>query len=159
MKRAAANIEQARKKIYRYCAYQERSHEEVRNKLFSLGLSAQQVDTLLAELIAQNFLNEERFARAFAGGKFRLKKWGRLKIIRELEARAITPTCISLALQEIDLADYRKTLRMLIEKNMAALQAKITNPYQLRHRLSRQLIQKGYEPELVWEEIRAVLPD
>lgn len=159
MKSAAADIEQVRKKIYRYCAYQERSHAEVRDKLYKLGLPSAQINKLLAELIEEGFLNEERFARAFAGGKFRLKKWGRLKIIRELEAHQLTPACIRLGLQEIDEASYRKTLRELLNKQRLSLRNRISDVFELRDRLSRYLIQKGYEPDLVWEEIRKVLPD
>ncbi len=159
MEKPVTDIEQVRKKIYRYCAYQERSHQEVRNKLYKWGLSAAQINSLLAQLIAEGFVNEERFARTFAGGKFRMKKWGRLKIIRELEARNITPNCIALALQEIDDADYRHTLRELIQKQLLTWGKSITDRFVLRNRLSRYLMQKGYEPDLVWEELLAVLPD
>lgn len=159
MKSAAADIEQARKKIYRYCAYQERSHAEVRAKLYKLGLTSAQVNKLLAELIEEGYVNEERFARVFAGGKFRLKKWGRLKIIRELEAHELTPACIRLGLQEIDEESYRKTLHELTEKHYRILQNQISDVYRLRDRLSRYLIRKGYEPELVWNEIKMLLPE
>ncbi|MCS6975111.1 MAG: RecX family transcriptional regulator [Cyclobacteriaceae bacterium] len=159
MKSPDADIEQIRKKIYRYCAYQERSHEEVKNKLYELGLGSSQVNRLLTELIETGFLNEERFARAFAGGKFRLKKWGRLKIIRELEKHRLTPACIRLGLQEIDEESYRKTLNELLVKHLDTLRHRVSNIFQLRDRLSRFLIQKGYEPELVWEEIKKALPE
>jgi regulatory protein len=75
---------EAKGKIQRYCAYQERSHQEVRNKLYSFGLYSDEVDNLLTDLITDGFLNEERFAKAFAGGKFRMKKWGRIKIVNAL---------------------------------------------------------------------------
>src|SRR5689334_25253039 len=97
-------------KIYRYCAYQERSHQEVRNKLFELGLYQSEVDELLSRLITEGFLNEERFAKAFAGGKFRMKKWGRLKIINELELKGLTRNCIKSGLREIDDGDYNAAL-------------------------------------------------
>lgn len=158
MKSTSPDIEQVRKKIYRYCAYQERSHFEVKNKLIALGLNAVQTNRLLTELIEGGYLNEERFARAYAGGKFRLKKWGRLKIIRELEAHHLTPNCIRLALQEIDEESYRSTLQELITRKLEVLNILSGNMYMLRHRLSQYLIRKGYEPELVWEEIRKALP-
>jgi regulatory protein len=159
MKLSAVNIEQIRKKIYRYCAYQERSHAEVKKKLYSMGLGPGQASRLLTELIEEGFLNEERFARAYAGGKFRLKKWGRLKIIRELEAHELTPACIRMGLQEIDEETYRTTLRELAEKQYRLLREQISDVYVLRDRLSRYLIRKGYEPELVWNEIRIFLPE
>src|SRR5882757_6205956 len=76
---------QARGKIQKYCAYQERSHQEVKHKLHTYGLTVDEADEIISSLITDNFLNEERFAKAFAGGKFRIKKWGRNKIEHELE--------------------------------------------------------------------------
>ncbi len=124
-----------------------------------MGLGPGQASRLLTELIEEGFLNEERFARAYAGGKFRLKKWGRLKIIRELEAHELTPACIRMGLQEIDEETYRTTLRELAEKQYRLLREQISDVYVLRDRLSRYLIRKGYEPELVWNEIRIFLPE
>src|SRR3954470_11095456 len=94
--------QQAKEKIQRYCAYQERCHQEVRHKLFEFGLYQSEVDEILTGLITDGFLNEERFAKAFAGGKFRMKKWGRIKITHELEARNISKNCIRTGLLEID---------------------------------------------------------
>ncbi|GIV37129.1 MAG: recombinase RecX [Cyclobacteriaceae bacterium] len=159
MKKANADIALVRKKIYRYCAYQERCHQEVKDKLYQLGLRTEEVNHLLDELIAEGFVNEERFARAFAGGKFRMKKWGRLKIIRELEMRNITPRCVALALQEINTTEYRQTLRLLLHKKLHELRHTTADPFVLRSKLSRYLMQKGYEPELLWEEIRSIWPD
>src|SRR6516225_4110830 len=88
-------VSQALSKIYRYCAYQERSHREVKNKLFEYGLYSNQVDEILSQLITEGFLNEERYAKAFAGGKFRMLKWGRIKIQQELEYEGLTPRCIA----------------------------------------------------------------
>src|ERR1051325_741378 len=98
-------------KISHYCAYQERSHKEVRNKLYEYGLHKNEVEELVTRLITEGFLNEERFAKAFAGGKFRIKKWGRNKIVYELEALGVTPRCVRAGLKEIDESEYRKTLR------------------------------------------------
>jgi regulatory protein len=143
---------EARKKIYRYCAYQERCHQEVKDKLYEFGLSSADVDEVLVHLIQENFLNEERFARAFAGGKFRLKKWGRLRIVRELEARDVSRNCIRLALQEIDEADYHATLRELLDKKKLALEEPDT--FVRNDKASRYAIQKGYEPDLVWSILK-----
>jgi regulatory protein len=88
-------------KIQSYCAYQERSHKEVKNKLFEYGLYASEVDELISNLIVDGFLNEERFAKAFAGGKFRIKKWGRLKIQQELEMLGLTKRNIARQLNQI----------------------------------------------------------
>jgi len=142
-------------KAYRYCAYQERSHHEVKNKLHELGLHTNEVDELLARLITEGFLNEERFAKAFAGGKFRMKKWGRLKIVHELEAQGLTKKCIQRGLTEIDATDYRKTLKGLLSKQ--ALKLDEENAYKKRDKIARYAIAKGYEPELVWEMVKELI--
>ena len=100
---------QALPKIQKYCAYQERSHKEVRNKLFEYNLWPTEVEEMISRLISDNFLNEERFAKAYAGGKFRMKKWGKLKIINELNRLGLTERCINKGLKEIDSSDYHKT--------------------------------------------------
>src|SRR5690606_30511596 len=108
--------EEARKKILRYCAYQERAHQEVKDKLYSFGLYTSEVNELISYLITEGFLNEERYAKTFAGGKFRMKKWGRLKIIRELEAKGLTANCIKLGMREIDEASYLQKLNKMETK-------------------------------------------
>ena len=92
----------ARDKIQAYCAYQERCHLEVEKKLKSWGLIPDAVDMIVVQLMQQNFLNEERFARSFARGKFRIKKWGRIKIKLELKKKSIYAKCIEYAMEEID---------------------------------------------------------
>jgi regulatory protein len=136
-------------KILRYCAYQERSHRQVKNKLYDYGLHTGQVDEIISQLITQGFLNEERFARAFVGGKFRMQKWGRLKIKNELEQLGLTKNCISRGMKEIDPADYAKTLKALIRKKTGEI--KETNLFKKRDKIARYVIGKGFEPEMVWE--------
>jgi regulatory protein len=144
-------------KIQRYCAYQERSHKEVKTKLFEYGLYASQVDEILSQLITDGFLNEQRFAKAYAGGKFRMKKWGRLKIKQELEFLGLTKNCIQQGLKELEGPDYTKTLQQLLQKKAATL--KEENPFHKRDKVARFAIGKGYEPELVWGLVREFLPD
>jgi regulatory protein len=103
-------------KLQNYCAYQERCHQEVKNKLYELGCNTDTVNDVMVKLIETGFLNEERFAKAFAGGKFRTKKWGRLKIIRELKSRKISDYCIKSGLREIDEDIYIQTMQDLILK-------------------------------------------
>lgn len=150
-------FEEAKKKIYRYCAYQERSHQEVKRKLYALGLRSAEVNELLAHLITEGFLNEERFAKAFASGKFRLKKWGKLKIVRELEANGLTANCIRIGLREIDTDEYLGTIRKLVSRN--AHNKRINNPFVLRDRVAKSVILKGFEPDLVWQEVKKIIPD
>jgi regulatory protein len=139
---------QALAKARHYCAYQERSHREVIDKLLVLGLSRPAADEALAQLISEGFVNEERFARAFAGGRFRMKQWGRLKIENELKARGLSPRCIEAALREIDPAEYEKTLTKLIRAKSREL--KHLAPAARNRKTAAYAIQKGYEPELVW---------
>jgi regulatory protein len=143
---------EVRKKIYHYCAYQERAHQEVKNKLYDLGLSSLEVNEMISHLITEGYLNEERFAKAFAGGKFRLKNWGRVKIVQALETKGITKNCITSGLKEINEADYIKTIESLIGKKSAQLDEQ--NPFVRRDKLAKYVIQKGFEPELVWQLVK-----
>jgi regulatory protein len=144
--------QEAYTRVTRYCAYQERSHREVRNKLFSYGLFPSEVDELLSRLITDGFLNEERFARAFAGGKFRMQKWGRHKITHALEAHGLNKRCIQRGLEEIDKLSYSKTLKQLLARKLSSL--KESDPFKNRRKAAMYAIAKGYEPELVWTLVR-----
>lgn len=148
---------EAKGKIQRYCAYQERSHQEVKNKLFEYGLYSDDVDSLLTDLITDGFLNEERYAKAFAGGKFRMKKWGRIKIVNALEAQGLSTNCIKIGLKEIDSEDYISTLRQVLQKKGAEVEEE--NIFAKRDKISKYAIQKGYEPELVWNILKELFPD
>lgn len=152
-KRKKISPAEALKKIQHYCAYQERSHREVRNKLFEYGLFENEVDEITSRLIADGFLNEERFAKAFAGGKFRIKKWGKIKIERELEMLGVSKRNIATGLKEIDADDYQKALTSLLEKKSAQLTD--DDAYQLKDKLGRYVIAKGYEPSMVWEILKS----
>lgn len=124
----------------------------MRNKLFQYGLTTGEVDLLVTQLISDGYLNEERFARTFAGGKFRIKGWGRLRIIHELEAKGLTKNCIHLGLKEIDQSDYEKTLEALLMKKSASVHD--DDDYARRDKIARYVIQRGFEPELVWRQIK-----
>lgn len=154
-KRKKLSPKEALAKIQSYCAYQERSHKEVKNKLFEYGLYSSEVDELISTLIVDGFLNEERFAKVFAGGKFRIKKWGRLKIRQELEMLGLTKRNIATGLKEIDSSDYSKTLKSLIKKKSA--QTSESNQFKRRNLIARFVIGKGYESELVWEMVKEIV--
>lgn len=134
--------------ITRYCQYQDRCQNEVRNKLYESGARKDEVDELMVELIAQKLLDEERYARSFARGKFRIKNWGRRKIVYELKQDQISDYCIRKALEEIDEEEYLDTLRKLAEKKMPDIR-KDANVFTRRAKLQRYLTQKGYEQEFV----------
>ncbi len=139
--------EQALQKLKQYCAYQERSHAEVQQKLWDLGVSRGEHDEIISSLIEENYLNEERFAIAFAGGKFRMKEWGRKKIYYALKEKKVSEYNIKKAMREIDDEAYEKTLHGLAEKKYASLKGE---QYLVRKKKTMDyLLQKGYEPEMI----------
>lgn len=140
-------------KIQKYCAYQERCHKEVKEKLYSYSLTTEDVDELMARLIQENYLNEERFAKAYAGGKFRVKKWGRLKILRELKLRDISAYCIKEGMKEIDDVLYYEQLKTILYKRWEEMK-KESHPFMRKKKTSSYLIAKGYEPDLVWDILK-----
>ena len=145
--------EQAFQKIKHYCAYQERCHQEAKEKLYSLGLGKKDVEELIARLIEENYLNEERYAIQFAGGRFRMKQWGRVKIRYELKQRQIGEYNIKKALAAIPGDDYEKTLDRLVERKAGTLQEE-ENPFARQRKLQDYLMQKGYEPDLIQAVIK-----
>ena len=146
--------EQALMKAKQYCAYQERSHYEVIQKLWDLGIRKAEHDEIIAALIEEDYLNEERFAIQFAGGKFRMKDWGKKKIYYGLKEKQVSDYCISKALKSIPQQDYMKTLYTLAEKKDAALKGE---QYMVRKKKSMDyLMQKGYEPDLVVKVMKEV---
>jgi len=144
----------ALQKAKHYCAYQERCHSEVRDKLYSFGLHRNETEPLLTQLIEEGFLNEERFAIAYAGGKFRMKGWGINKIINALKRKNVSAYCINKALKQISPAEYKKTLLKIIEKKSKSV--KETDPYKRKYKLAQFAIGKGYEPEQVWEVLSPI---
>ena len=144
--------EQAIPKIKQYCAYQERCHVEVRDKLYSYGLYKKEVESIISLLIEENFLNEERFAIMSAGGKFRMNHWGKVKIKQALKFKQVTDYCIKKALKEIDETSYQKTFQKLAEQKLKALKSE-RNIFAKKRKLQDYLLQKGYESGLVREEV------
>ena len=142
-------------KIASYCAYQERCHNEVISKLQELGFYGNEAGEMVLQLIEQNYLNEERFAKAYAGGKFRVKKWGRLKIKRELKSRAISDYCINLGLKEIEAEIYTTTLYKLAEEKFNSLKTK--NPFEARNKVYQYLASRGYESDLIADSIQQII--
>ena len=142
----------ALKKLQRYCAYQDRCHAEVRSKLLDLGVYGDTLEQIMAELITDNFLNEERFARSYARGKFNIKRWGRIRITQELKKRKITDYCIRKAMEEIEEGDYQKTLHQLIEKKASQMEDPFS--FQNKAKIAAFLIRRGFESKLVWEAIK-----
>ena len=149
--------EQALQKLRQYCAYQERSHAEVQQKLWDLGVRRAEHDEIISTLIEEDYLNEERFAKAFAGGKFRMKDWGRKKIFYALKEKKVSEYNIKRAMKEIDEEVYRKTLFELAEKKYQLLKSEL---YLVRKKKTIDyLLQKGFEQELVFVVVERMTDD
>lgn len=147
--------EQALQKLQHYCAYAERCHQDVVSKLYELNVWKKEHDAILAALIEDNYLNEERFAKSFAGGHFRTKQWGRNKIVQALKQRGVSPYCIRAGLREIEDADYRDTAQKLFNHKWEQLKG-TPNRFVKMKKASDYLLQKGYETQLVNALINAV---
>ncbi len=148
-------IEKALQKIKHYCAYQERNHRETKEKLYSFGLYKNEVEQLLSQLVEENYLNEERFAIAFAGGRFRIKQWGRVKIKYELKQKNVSEYCIKIALKAIEEKDYQKNLHQLAEAKLKLLKSE-KNSFIKKHKLQQYLLQKGFEPSLISSIVNSI---
>ncbi|MCB0661151.1 MAG: RecX family transcriptional regulator [Saprospiraceae bacterium] len=146
--------DKALQKLMKYCAYQDRCHQEVRNKLLSLGVYGDELDDVMLTLLQENFLNEERFARSFARGKFRLKRWGRVRITRELKLRDISAYCIKKGLAEINELEYGEALDEILHKKW--LETKAKNDFEKRKKVADFAIRRGFETNLVWEAVQAL---
>lgn len=142
--------------ILHYCKYQERCHSEVRNKLYELGFTSVGVEDQIALLIENNILNEERFARAYARGKFRMKQWGREKIKQQLRLKKISDYCIKKGLSEIDGEEYDNTLNKVSYKKWAELKGERSQVIK-KGKMYRYLVQKGYERDIVLDVINACI--
>lgn len=138
---------QALQKLKHYCAYQERCHSEVQSRLYELGVWKKDHDPIIATLIEENYLNEERFAIAYAGGKFRIKEWGRVKIRYELKQRQVSEYCIKKALKQIDEEEYLSLLNKLAKEKYESLKKE---QYLVRRKKTGDyLVGRGFEPALV----------
>jgi regulatory protein len=146
--------EQALQKLKHYCGYQERSQHEAVQKLYELGVSKNEHDSILSALIEENYINEERFAIQYAGGKFRMKEWGRKKIYYGLKEKKISEYCIKAAIKSIDEEDYMQTLSRLAETKHESLKGE--QNLSRKKKISDYLLQKGYEPDLVNKAIASL---
>ena len=139
-----------------YCAYQERTQDEVRKRLQKWDVWGDEADELIAELISMNYLSEERFAKTYAGGKFRMKNWGKMKIKQELHRRGLSEYSIKEGMKEIPDESYSSGLKELLAKKKEILGRTETDKFKLRQKLARFALGKGYESELVWKTIEDI---
>jgi regulatory protein len=141
-------------KLRYYCAYQERCHMEVREKCRELGLRGEDIENAIAHLVEDGFLNEERYAKAYAGGKFRMQQWGRKKISMMLKQKQISDYCIRKGLAEIDEEDYMQTLQQLAEKKYQLLRSE--QYLKRQYKTLQYLLQRGFEQELARAAIEQI---
>jgi regulatory protein len=153
MEQKNIGTDRALEKIKHYCAYQERSHQEVKDKLYSFGLYPGEVEELLSQLISENYLNEERYAIAFAGGKFRAKHWGRIKIRYALKLQRVSDYCIKKALAIIDERDYEQLLDKLAQEKQRTLRSE-KNIFIKKKKIQSFLQQRGFENDLINEWLK-----
>jgi regulatory protein len=146
------SIKEAVQKIEHYCAYQERCHEEVIQKLRSMKMNSEEIDQIIGQLISDNFLNEERFACSFARGKHRIKHWGKIRITNELKFRGINQTLINTALKEISPEEYYETFETLANRNWESIRE--TNSLKKRKKFCDFMLRKGFESNLIYEKLR-----
>ena len=145
-------LKEATKKLEHYCAYQDRCHEEVIQKLRSMKMDQDEIDQIIVQLIADNFLNEERFACSYARGKHRIKHWGKIRIVNELKFRKISATLIKIALKEIDDSDYLDMLDALADKHWETITER--NTMKKRKKFCDYLLRKGWETELIYQKMK-----
>ncbi len=148
-------LDEATKKIESYCAYQDRCHKEVTQKLKDMGMIPIAINEIISHLIQENYLNEERFAKSYARGKFNIKKWGKKRITNELKQRDISKYNINTALKEIDEEDYINTLDLLVEKRIEAVKEK--NAQKKRKKIADYLLYRGWESHLIYERITTII--
>lgn len=157
MPKDSYTVEEATRFIERYCAYQERCHKEVEDKLKSMGMIQLAIDEIIPHLIHHKFLNETRFAQSFTRGKFRIKKWGRVRITRELKMKGLNAHTIKIGLKEISESDYQIAFDTLSRKRLQQLTTE-TNTYKKRKKLADYLLYRGWESHLVYAKAVELIP-
>jgi regulatory protein len=149
-------VTEAKRKLEHYCAYQDRCHAEVNSKLKEMRMIPMAIDEIIFHLIEHDFLNEERFAKSFARGKFNIKHWGKVRIIRELKLRKISEYNIKTALKEFTEEDYFSKLDFIASKKLTSITE--TDIYKKRKKLADYLLYRGWESHLVYETTKALIP-
>ena len=149
-------VTEAQKKLEHYCAYQERCHQEVRQKLRDILMTPEAIDQIMVYLIEHNFLNEERFAKTFVKGKFSTKKWGKHRLTSELKKRDVSKNNINVAIKEITEDEYTDTFNALAEKK--AISISESNKLKKKRKLADYLLYRGWESHLVYDKVNELIP-
>ena len=148
-------VNEAKKKLEHYCAYQERCHKEVRQKLKDMNMIPEAIDAIVVHLLEHDFLNEERFAKTFVSGKFNIKKWGKRRLVQELKQKDIAKYNINIALAMISDKEYIETFNALAENKSKSIRE--TNSLKKKKKLSDYLVYRGWEPHLVYDKVNELI--
>jgi len=148
-------VEEALLKLQNYCSYQERCHQEVRQKLIGMRMIPEAIDNIIVHLLEHNFLNEERFAKTYVSGKFRIKKWGRRRLTLELKKKDVSKFNINQALSEINEGEYIETFNALAEKKFKNINE--TNKLKKKKKLANYLLYRGWESHLVYDKVNQLV--
>lgn len=148
-------VQEATKKMEHYCAYQERCHKDVREKLKTMHMIPEVIDVIIVHLLEQNFLNEERFSKAFVRGKFNIKYWGRNRLTHELKQKGISKFNINQALKQIEEEDYIEIFNDLTEKKAETI--KDNNVFNKRKKFINYFLYRGWESHLVYEKAKDLI--
>jgi regulatory protein len=148
-------LQEATKKLEHYCAYQERCHKEVRQKLEDMHMIPEAIDVIMVHLLQHNFLNEERFAKTFVSGKFKIKAWGRRRLTYELKKKDISKVNINQALATISEAEYNEFFSYLSEKKANSI--KETNIFKKKKKFTDYFLYRGWESYLVYEKANELI--
>ena len=147
--------EEALLKLQQYCSYQERCHKEVKQKLRDMRMIPEAIDRIMIYLLEHNFLNEERFAKTYVSGKFRIKKWGKHRLTLELKKKDVSKFNIKLAINEIDDDEYIEVFNALAEKKAHSILE--TNKLKRKKKLTDYLLYRGWESHLVYNKVNALI--
>jgi regulatory protein len=155
MTKKVFTVDEIKRKLEQYCVYQDRCHKEVEQKMWEFSLIPEAKELILLSLMKDNFLNEERFSKSFARGKFRIKSWGKQRIVRELKFRDISAYNIKTALKEIDEDEYLKTIYRITENRNDVISE--ANIYKIKKKLIDFLMRKGFENDLIFKTVNDIL--
>jgi regulatory protein len=151
-KKLTYTLEEAKRSMERYCVYQDRCHQEIEKKLREMRMIPQACELILLHLMEHDFLNEERFARSFARGKFRIKQWGQRRIVNELKQRDISAYNIKAGLSEISPDEYETVFQEVSRKRYESVNE--SNVFKKRKKVADFLLRKGFESNKVYEVLR-----
>lgn len=144
-----SSLEAALLKLQQYCAYQDRCHQEVRSKLIKMKVYGDRLEQIMASLVEDDFLNEERYAKAYTTGKLKMNQWGRIKIRQHLKSKRVSEYCIRKGIEMIDEDEYLEILVKLLDKQSRQYKIKAINNYQLKGKLFQYAASKGFETESI----------